>query len=208
MEFHPDAWADMEAWNKKNGTNFGPNNPTGAASPAGAAGTGGGTFTLAPKPYNANAPVYGSMPRQATFPAFQPGAQQQLAEQMQAGFGGGVPGYMEHMNQIYRPSRLTQLFEPLTQTARTFGLEHTGQPGGWKAGAGGANPQNYQQYGMQSGSPFIDALFGMQANVPPAPAPGTTPPVVPPTPTPPPAAPNGTQPPYQGPYGSWFNSNL
>jgi hypothetical protein len=53
--------------------------------------------------------------------------------------------------------------EPLTQTMRAWGLQHSGQPGSVQAAGGGFNPQGYQQWGQSTGSPWLDSMFGLNA---------------------------------------------
>jgi len=114
-------------------------------------------------PFNASAANYGAMPQQMNFPAFMPGQQQAIAQQMAQGYGQPAQSYMDQMNQIYRPVGVTAMSEPLTQTMRAWGLQSTGKPGGVEAMDGGFNPQGYQQWGMGTGSPWLDAMFGLNA---------------------------------------------
>ena len=119
-------------------------------------------------PYNASAPAYGAMPQQVNFPAFMPGQQEGIAQQLSQGYGASPQSYMEQMNALYKPVGMTQLSEPLTQTMRAWGLKPNGQPGGVEGSITGG----YQQYGMQTGSPWLDQMFGLRAAMGNAPAGG------------------------------------
>lgn len=128
-----------------------------------------GLFQGTTAPYNASAPNYGAMPQQVNMPAFMPGFQDAIAQQMSQGYGASPQSYTDAMNQYYKPVSMTQLSEPLTQSMRAWGLKPNGQPGGVEGTISGG----YQQYGMSTGSPWLDAMFGLQATAgtPAAPAP-------------------------------------
>lgn len=137
---------------------------TATASGGGSGGKSVGNMLLSPTaPYNPAAPMYGNMPSQMQFPAFLPGQQQAIAQQLSQGYGAPAQSYMGQMNKVYSPVNLTQMQEPLTQTMRAFGLQHTGKPGMIEAMSGGFNPQGYQQWGQSTGSPWLDAMFGLNA---------------------------------------------
>jgi hypothetical protein len=78
------------------------------------------------------------------------------------------------MNSIYAPMQTTRLFEPITTTARAFGLTPTGKPGGWESAEakkkedtpGGFNPTGYQQWGMDTNSPYLNQIFGLKGRTP------------------------------------------
>lgn len=140
-------------------------------------GSGSGSGNLAtifkPKtaPYDPNAKVYSNMPTGVQFPAFMPGQQSAIASQLAQGYGAPASDYMGQMNSVYAPMNTTRLFEPITQTARAWGLKPTGQPGGWKAmekdgKKGGFNPQGYQQWGQDTYSPLLNRIFGLKNNIP------------------------------------------
>jgi hypothetical protein len=131
-----------------------------------------GLFQGKTAPYNAAAPAYGGMPQQVNFPAFMPGQQEGIAQQLSQGYGASPQSYMDQMNALYRPVNMTQLSEPLTASMRAWGLKPSGRPGVVEPRDGGFNPSDFQQYGMQTGSPWLDAMFGLQAQMG---VPGATP---------------------------------
>jgi hypothetical protein len=109
------------------------------------------------------------MPQMVAMPAFMPGQQQGLVQQLAAGYGGAPAEYMAQMNSVYAPMMTTRLREPITATARAWGLKPTGAAGGWEAaGKKGKdfNKAGYQQWGMATGSPFLNALFGLKPGFP------------------------------------------
>ena len=124
-----------------------------------------GMFQSPTAPYNAAAPNYGAMPQQITMPAFMPGQQQAIAQQLSQGYGQPQQSYMDAMNSYYAPVNMTRMTEPLTQSMRAWGLQTNGQPGGVEAMEGGFNPGGFQQYGMGTGSPWLDQMFGLQAGM-------------------------------------------
>jgi hypothetical protein len=121
----------------------------------------GALFQGQTAPYNASAPNYGAMPQMQNFPAFMPGQQEAIAQQLSQGFGAPQQSYMEQMNALYKPVGMTQLSEPLTQSMRAWGLKPSGQPGGVSGNITGG----YQQYGMETGSPWLDKMFGLQSGM-------------------------------------------
>jgi hypothetical protein len=152
--------------------------PQSGSMPVSGSGGGGGSNNLSglfqgvTAPYNASAPNYGAMPQQQMFPAFMPGQMEGIASQLSQGFGAPQQSYMDQMAALYKPVGLTQMSEPLTQSMRAWGLKPSGQPGGVEGSIKGG----YQQYGMQTGSPWLDKMFGLQQSTS---APAATAPVNP-----------------------------
>lgn len=166
-------------------------NPALAQAQSGTGAGGGVTqYSGATAPYNANAKLYPSMPQQVSIPAFMPGFQQAIAQQLAAGFGQSqAPDF-----SAFGQSQTARLREPITQTLRAWGLTSNGQPGGLQTLPGGFNPSSYQQYGTQTGLPSLDSVLGLV----PAPVPASTgtpggtvspPPLPPADPLTPPASP-------------------
>lgn len=132
----------------------------------GGTGTGGNSagnplLTSPTAPYDPLAAFYARMPQQVQFQPFLPGQQSAIANQLSAGFGAPAQDYMAQMNAIYRPVNLTAMSEPLTGTMRAWGLQPSGQPGVAEEMKDGFNPQNYQQWNQSTGSPWLDAMFGL-----------------------------------------------
>ena len=141
--------------------------PNGGSSGGGGSGGGGGGDIFQGKtlPYQAARPEYGNMPQQFSMPAFMPGQMEGIAAQLSQGFGAPQQSYMDQMAALYRPVGMTQLQEPLTQSMRQWGLQPSGQPGEVEKD-GKFNKPKYQQYGMQTGSPWLDQMFGLKPQTP------------------------------------------
>lgn len=135
----------------------------GGGGPTGGNSAGSPMLTSPTAPFDPLAALYARMPQQAQFQPFMPGQQNAIAQQLSQGYGAPAQDYMAQMNQIYRPMNLTQMSEPLTTSMRAWGLQHSGQPGVAKEMQDGFNPQGYQQWGQSTGSPWLDAMFGLNA---------------------------------------------
>jgi hypothetical protein len=133
----------------------------GGGGGGGGSGGGGDIFQGKTLDYLPTRPQYGNMPQMQNFPAFMPGQQEAIAQQLSQGFGAPQQSYMEQMNALYKPVGMTQLSEPLTQSMRAWGLKPSGQPGGVE----GSISDGYQQYGMETGSPWLDKMFGLQSGM-------------------------------------------
>lgn len=117
--------------------------------------------------YKAGAPVYGNMPMGVNMPAFMPGQQEAIANQLSQAYGQPASAYQQQMGQVYAPMNTTRLFEPITTTARAFGMEHAGKPGQWETDKkDGMNPEGYQQWGMDTNSPWLNQIFGLKPGLP------------------------------------------
>lgn len=85
-------------------------------------------------------------PRAVTYPAGMPGQNEAVAAQLAAGFGGAPADYAAQMAAIYQPKTLFELQQPLgVSRAQSAGKASTGNP-------------------------VLDALLGIKAPAPAAPA--------------------------------------
>lgn len=157
--------------------------------------------------YNKNAPTYQGMPQAIQFMPYLPQQREMIAEQLQKGFGG-VSGVQQMFDAVGKanvePINVMKLKEPISQTMQAFGLQFDGTPGGAKVIDGKTfNPSGYQQYGVATGTPYIDQMFGLKY------MPGETIPASASNPvTPPPTTPAPTAPaPVNDPYPSWVPMN-
>jgi hypothetical protein len=132
---------------------------------SGSSGGGGGGSVGKTLSYSPNRRQYANMPQQLSMPAFMPGQMEGIAAQLSQGFGAPQQSYVDMLSSMYRPTSATMLSEPLTQTMDQWGLEHGGNPADINKD-GKYNPKKYQQYGMQTGSPWLDQMFGLKAQVP------------------------------------------
>jgi hypothetical protein len=122
---------------------------------------GGGRTPLDTLKYKAKRTIPQNMPMGQVYPAFAPGALDQLAAQMQAGFGAapaaGQPAanpFMPYLQNMFKDTSSTILKEPISQTYRSV----TNKDGDPKKG--------FQQYGYSTGSSYLDKLFGIVNNIP------------------------------------------
>jgi len=122
-------------------------------------------FQAKTSPYKASNNPYANMPQGINFPAFMPGQQQAIANQLSSAYGAPAADYNAQMSSIYAPMNTTRLFEPITTTARAFGLKPGENPGQWSAGDN-FNKKNYQQWGQQTNSPFLQSIFGLKSRTP------------------------------------------
>lgn len=161
-------------------------------------------------PYDAANKIPQSMPREQIYPAFSPGAMDQIATQMMAGFGTGAQQagaetnpFIPYLQQMFQDTRTTNLFEPILQTYNSLlktGADAVKKNGKKAADVAGnlATPNPFQQYGYSTGSDYLDKLFGIQRNIP-TPAPSTPgDPTVPPVVTDPTKPPKPNKPPKTG----------
>ena len=90
-----------------------------------------------------------------------------LANQLAAGYsaGGGAGNFQAALEGMYRPTQYTQLYEPLTQTARSLGLTWTG-PGTYAVAdkKKGFNPNKFDIPMDPTYSSFINALLANKLN--------------------------------------------
>lgn len=128
----------------------------------------------------ANQQPYPGMPQNATMQPFMPGFKEQIAAQLQKGFGSGADQYLSAMSGSYKPMNLMQLKEPLTQTLASFGMKPDDK-GGWQG-----TPAGFMQTGQATGNTWLDQLLKLTQ-----PQPVIDPPIgqTPITPTPPPQPP-------------------
>jgi hypothetical protein len=92
--------------------------------------SGGGGGSKKKKKKNKDIPVdpsfleYANVPVVTTIQPFIGNNQELLAQQLNAGFGGGVQPYMDQMNNVYRPTQTVGLLEPLTETQKALEKGH------------------------------------------------------------------------------------
>lgn len=176
------------------------NGTSGSSSGSSSGGVGGMPVVNPTGKYSAIAPAYSGMPQIAQFAAYMPGFRDQIAQQLNAGFGGGVENMFGAIGRgNLEPVNVLKLREPISQTMANWGLRFDGQPGGYETIKGKKfNPAGYQQYGQATGIPYIDQMFGLKY------MPGETiptsvtspPPVVPPAPAPKPKKTSTSRPSY------------
>jgi hypothetical protein len=155
----------LDAYNQMMSGSGGNGGGGGGGSGGDSGGGGGDIFQGKTLDYLPTRPEYGNMPQMQNFPAFMPGQMEGIAAQLSQGFGAPQQSYMDQMAALYRPVGMTQLQEPLTQSMRQWGLQPSGQPGEVEKD-GKFNKPKYQQYGMQTGSPWLDQMFGLKAQIP------------------------------------------
>jgi hypothetical protein len=129
------------------------------------------------RPYDPNLAPHPNAPRAQYYPAFSPGMLAGLRDQLAMGYGPqpnatpeeqaqqeyrmqADPEYAKMVEQnlkgIYKDTVATYVPQPITSVMSDF--------------AKGA----YQQYGQDSGSPFLNSLLGFAPGTPPAPGTGGT----------------------------------
>lgn len=148
--------------------------------------------------YKQTTPKYGGLPQAIQFSPYMPNQKEMISEQLTKGFGSNIQDMFGVVGQgNAEPINVMKLREPISQTMDAFGLRFNGQPGGSEVIPGKTfNPNGYQQWGVATGQPYIDQMFGlryMPGETIPADAGSYTPPA---PPAAPPAAPKKDDDPY------------
>ena len=114
--------------------------------------------------YKQDAPAYSGMPVALQFSPYMPGQREAIAEQLARAYGSGVQGMFNAVGAGNTPPiRALKLSEPISNTMEAFGLEFDGTPGGARVMPGKTfNPAGYQQWGVATGQPYLDAMFGLR----------------------------------------------
>jgi hypothetical protein len=108
------------------------------------------------RPYDPNLAPHPQAPRAQYYPAFSPGMLAGLRDQLTKGFGMTPEEQQADLQSTYQDTTATYVPAPITQILADFAK----------------NP--YQQYGQDSGSPFLNSLLGFAPGQPPAPGTGGT----------------------------------
>jgi hypothetical protein len=120
--------------------------------------------------YDPNLAPHPNAPRAQFYPAFSPGMLAGLRDQLAQGYNTPPEEQDAYLRSTYKDTTATYVPQPITQVLADF--------------ARGA----YQQYGQDSGSPFLNSLLGFAPGAPPAPGTGATGQFAAPAPAPIPAA--------------------
>jgi hypothetical protein len=98
--------------------------------------------------YDPKLKPYPDAPQKQTYAAFSPGMLDAMSRQLAAGFGGTQADQQAALQNTYKDTTATYLPQPIM--------------GAIEALQGG----QYQQYGQDSGSPYLNGLLGFTGNVP------------------------------------------
>lgn len=108
------------------------------------------------RPYDPNLRPHPTAPIAQTYPAFSPGALAGLRDQLSRGYGTPPEEQEAYLRSMYGDTTQTYVPQPLSGVLDDF------------------SKNSYQQYGMDTGSPFLNALLGYSPGTPPAPGTGAT----------------------------------